>query len=130
MRRLALAMPEAEEKAHFAQPDFRVRGKIFAGLSADEKRGTLKLTPEIQSTVVAPGSSAFTPCSGAWGRSGWTFVDLASVDVKMLGDLIEEAWRLVAPKSLARARDGGADATSAKAGSRKKKRAATSKRPR
>ena len=52
MRKLALAMPAVEEKSHFGKPDFRVRGKIFAGLSPDGKRGTLKLPPDVQAVVL------------------------------------------------------------------------------
>src|SRR5262245_26478482 len=96
MRKLALALPETEEKAHFAQPDFRVCGKIFAGLSTDERRGTLKLTPEVQSSLVGP-SSPFSPAPGAWGVKGWTYVELARVDAGVLASLIAEAWRLIAP---------------------------------
>jgi len=107
MRKLALALPEVEESAHFEQPDFRVRKKIFAGLSRDEKRGTLKLTSEIQATVVGE-DDVFTPCPGAWGRSGWTFVDLARVDVATLRALLEEAWRIIAPKKLVTSLDDAA----------------------
>jgi len=98
MRKLALAMPDVEEKSHFGKPDFRVSGKIFAGLSEDEKTGTLKLTAEIQSTVFSDGSP-FTPCAGQWGRSGWTYVDLKRVDVAVLDALLTEAWQIVAPKA-------------------------------
>lgn len=123
MRKLALSMPEAEEKSHFEQPDFRVRDKIFAGLSRDGKRGNLKLTPEIQSTIISSdGRSAFTPCAGAWGRSGWTYVDLASTDIPTLEALIKEAWRLVAPKRLVAMHEG---APAAKAKPAKTKTKAT-----
>jgi hypothetical protein len=47
-RKLALSMPEAEEKSQFDQPDFRVRNKIFAGLYQDETRGVLKPVPSIR----------------------------------------------------------------------------------
>jgi hypothetical protein len=114
MRRLALALPETEEKSHFAQPDFRVAGKIFAGLSTDEKRGNLKLSPEVQSTVVGGESDAFTPAAGAWGRSGWTYVDLAKVDAGTLEQLILEAWRLVAPKRVVATFDAGRAPTPAR----------------
>ena len=46
MRKLAMALAAVDEKSHFDQPDFRVRGKIFAGLSRDGKHGTPKLPPE------------------------------------------------------------------------------------
>jgi len=100
LRRLVLSMPDAEEKSHFGNPDFRVRGKIFAGLSLDEKRGTLKLTPELQQIVLSSHPRAFSPCAGSWGRSGWTYVALAEVDRGFVEELVAEAWRLVAPKKL------------------------------
>ncbi len=106
MRKLALSMPEAEEKSHFGNPDFRVRNKIFAGLSADETRATLKLLPEIQSVVLATDSSVFSPCAGAWGRSGWTFVDLLKAERGQVEQLVREAWTLVAPKNLVASSEG------------------------
>lgn len=93
-------MPAAEEKSHFGQPDFRVRNKIFAGLSQDERRGTLKLTPELQDMIMAAKPNGFEPAAGAWGRSGWTYVILPEVEAGALRDLIVEAYRLVAPKRL------------------------------
>ena len=38
-RQLALALPEAIEKAHMGHPDFRVGGKIFATLWAGDEFG-------------------------------------------------------------------------------------------
>lgn len=128
MRKLALAMPEVEERSHFEQPDFRVAGKIFAGLSRDAKQGTLKLTPEIQASVVGArsGATAFEPAAGAWGRSGWTKVDLARVDRSTLAELVVEAWRIVAPKALVAAYDAkhSGKKTAAPARKKTKKRAA------
>ena len=108
MRRLALSLPEVEEKAHFGQPDFRVRNKIFAGLSRDEKRGTLKLLPELQAALLDAKPETFSPAAGAWGRQGWTHVDLARAARGELAELIAEAWRLTAPKKLVAARDASA----------------------
>lgn len=97
-RKLALSMPETEEKSHFEQPDFRVKGKIFCGLSRDGETANLKLTPELQAMVLS--DAAFTPAAGAWGRSGWTHVLLRAVELEALRDLVREAWRIVAPKKL------------------------------
>jgi hypothetical protein len=110
MRKLALSMPEAEERSHFEQPDFRVRNKIFAGLSPDGKRGTLKLTPDVQSLVVQAKPRAFFPAAGAWGQKGWTHVELAHVELAELKELVVEAWRLTAPKKLVEARPDGTEA--------------------
>ena len=99
-RELACALPEVEEKSHFGQPDFRVRGKIFAGLSPDEKRGTLKLPLELQAMLLDSKPQAFSPAAGAWGRSGWTYVTLAKLEAGAAPELLREAWRQVAPKKL------------------------------
>lgn len=98
-RKLAASLPEVIEKSHFEQPDFRVRGKIFAGLSRDRKQGTLKLRPELQAAL-REGSTAFFPAAGAWGRSGWTHVELANVKLSEVREPMKHAWRLVAPKRL------------------------------
>jgi hypothetical protein len=100
MRRLALGLPETEEKSHFEQPDFRVCGKIFAGLSRDEKRGTLKLTPEMQGAVIDSKPATYFPAAGSWGRKGWTHVTLVRAQVAELAHLLTAAWRLTAPRRL------------------------------
>jgi hypothetical protein len=105
-RKLALALPEVEERSHFGKPDFRVRNKIFAGLSSDHRVANLKLTADVQAQVLALTSSAFRPCEGAWGRSGWTYVELARANVRQLEPLIELAWQLTAPKALVSVRAG------------------------
>jgi hypothetical protein len=106
MRKLALALPEVEEKSHFGKPDFRVRNKIFAGLSQDGSEGNLKLAPELQAMLLSSKPAAFSPAAGAWGRSGWTMIQLAHVASGELAELLREAHALVAPKSVASFRSG------------------------
>jgi hypothetical protein len=108
VRRIALTLPETEEKSHFGQPDFRVRGKIFVDLSPDGKWGTLKLAPEAQAMLIAAKPDAYVPAAGAWGRGGWTRFVLAKVSAPELTGLIEDAFRLVAPKKLIAAKSGSA----------------------
>ncbi len=93
-RRLALAQAGAEEGSHQGHADFRAGGKIFAGLSPDGRRATLKMNLEVQSALCA--EPAFEPCAGAWGRAGWTFVELAAVEIGALNELVREAAALVA----------------------------------
>jgi YjbR len=47
-RKLALAFDDATEGTHMGHPDFRVKGKIFATLHADNTHGMVRLTPEQQ----------------------------------------------------------------------------------
>jgi len=99
-RKLALSMPGAEELSHMDHPDFRAGGKIFAGLTKGEKVATLKLTPEIQATILDDASGAFFAAAGAWGERGWTQVHLAKAPAPIMKSLVSEAWSLVtAPKA-------------------------------
>ncbi len=98
LRELALAMPDTEEKSHFEQPDFRVHGKIFAGLSRDGKEGSLKLPAEVQAMVIDANPSGFSPAPGAWGMHGWTKVYLANVELAEVRELLAESYRLIAAK--------------------------------
>jgi len=97
-RRIALAFPGAEEKAHMGHPDFRVGGKIFATLhGAGKGTGTVMLLPEQQELAIAAEPAAFKPAAGAWGRGGSTVVVLSQVSDDWLERAIEWAWRKRAP---------------------------------
>jgi len=100
-RKLALALPEADENAHMGHPDFRVRGRIFATLCApDEEWGMVKLTPEQQTALVEAEPTVFLPVKGGWGRRGATNVRLRAATARTLAPALEIAWRNVAPVAL------------------------------
>ena len=68
-RRLALALPEAVEGAHFGNPDFRVGGKIFATLSLQkEGYGVLLFSPEQQAGMVEAPDILEAALRTAWRR--------------------------------------------------------------
>jgi hypothetical protein len=48
-RRLALGLTGVIESAHMGHPDFRMNGRIFATLKADNQHGMVALSPEEQS---------------------------------------------------------------------------------
>ena len=99
-RRLALSLPEAEERAHMGHPDFRVGGKIFATLGPGEKWGMVKVTPQEQSSLIASLPDVFHPASGAWGRGGCTIVQLRKAKGLTVRHALLAAWRNTAPKRL------------------------------
>ena len=99
-RRLALSLPETAESAHMNHPDFRVKGKIFATLSHDEKLGMVKLTPAQQEEFMQAEPDAFIPCPGAWGERGCTNVRLRSAKKETVRRAMAAAWRNTAPKLL------------------------------
>jgi hypothetical protein len=101
-RKMALALPGAEERSHMKHPDFRVNGKIFAGLgSPDPAWATVKLPVEHQAALMKTDAETFVPASGAWGRSGWTSIRLASADSEAVGEALTAAWKIVSVKKRA-----------------------------
>src|SRR5438045_3792926 len=92
-RRIAVGLEGAVESSHMGHPDFRVSGKIFATLHADNKWGMVKLTPDQQAKFILENPEVFVPENGAWGRAGCTKVRLDSVDEDALGDALTLAFQ-------------------------------------
>lgn len=107
-RTLALALEGAEERAHMGHPDFRVNGRIFASLQADERRATVMVTPDEQASLLPQAPDVFVPAAGAWGRQGCTTIDLARADTALVRGALVLAWERKAtdlrPRQRARTR--------------------------
>jgi hypothetical protein len=100
-RKLALALPETEERAHMAHPDFRVANKIFATLGyPDGGWAMVKLSLEQQHNFVQTYPAIFQPVPGGWGRKGATKVNLGKGDAATVRLALIAAWRHTAPKRL------------------------------
>jgi hypothetical protein len=94
-RRIALSMKGAEESAHMGSPDFRVGGRIFATLAAQDKGyGNLMLTPQQQAEFITELPEVFLPVPGGWGRNGVTHVRLAAANEDLLTGALKAAWQL------------------------------------
>jgi hypothetical protein len=97
-RRLALSLPETEERQHMHHPDFRVGGKIFATLGyPDEAWAMVKLFPDQQQTFIAAHPAIFVQVKGAWGRKGCTNVSLRTAQTKPVKEALTAAWQKAAP---------------------------------
>ena len=94
-RRLALALPGAEEGAHMGHPDFRANGRIFASLHQGDATGMVKLAPEEQAEFVRLHPEVFAPASGAWGRQGSTIVTLAAAGAPVIRTALTMAYEQV-----------------------------------
>ena len=91
-RKMALEIPTAVERSHMNHPDFRVAGKIFASLGIpDQNWGMVKVTPEQQRAFIEKAPKVFKPCSGAWGRQGYTNVYLASAKAGIMRAALDAA---------------------------------------
>jgi hypothetical protein len=94
-RRLALQLEGVEESSHMGSPDFRVGGRIFATLAAEDKGyGNLMLTPEVQAESVAEQPNVFLPVAGGWGRNGATHIRLAAATEEVLAGALHTGWKL------------------------------------
>ncbi|MFI6097451.1 MmcQ/YjbR family DNA-binding protein [Lentzea sp. NPDC051213] len=105
LRRRCLALPEVTERQSHGEPTWFVRGKktfvMFANQHHDDRVAFwCAAAPEVQQTLVAQApDSYFRP--PYVGHRGWLGVYLdVEVDWDVLGDLVEDAYRVIAPKTL------------------------------
>ena len=100
-RRIALSLEGAEEGSHMGAADFRVGGRIFATLAAqDQGYGNLMLTPEVQADFVAELPEVFIPIAGGWGRMGATHIRLSVATEDLLAGALRSAWKIRQDKNV------------------------------
>ena len=105
LRRICLAFPEATEKEAWGDPTWRVRDRIFAMQKGNFEGGRpsvwLKAPDGVQAALVGSGPERlFVP--PYVGHKGWVgvYLDGRRVDWEELEDLIDDSYRLIAPKQL------------------------------
>lgn len=98
-RRLALALPESVEQDHHGKPSFRVRGKIFATMPGIGQLNVMLEDDAVDAAVTENPDS----CAELWWghRLCGVRVSLATAESALVGELLADAWRCKAPKSLA-----------------------------
>lgn len=104
LRAICLALPEAVEGAGVGSPSFKVREKIFAMQHPMNNRPSMwcKAQKGFQEMLVNTDPDHFfvPPYVGHHGWVGvWLDVDL---DWGQIRDLVEESYRLTAPKRLSK----------------------------
>ena len=101
-RECALGLPETVEGSHMGHPDFRVAGRIFATLDAGEENAAVRCDPASLEALVRRDPTRFRD---VWGGR-WLGFRLAVADPGQVSELVEDAWRLMAPKKRVREGDG------------------------
>jgi predicted DNA-binding protein (MmcQ/YjbR family) len=103
LRKVCLSLPEAEEIETWGHPTFRVRKKIFVGCGASDEgrvQMTCKAPPGEQRALVSSDPSRFFVPAYV-GNRGWVGMWLdGPVDWDEVAELVEESYRLTAPKKL------------------------------
>lgn len=104
-----MSLPEATEKpfgGHTA-PSFRVRDKLFAMTSEDGLSLTFKAGPGVQDALVAEAPERFFVPKYV-GVKGWIGARLdVDHDWDEIAELIQDSYRLIAPKRLVNLLDNG-----------------------
>ena len=109
-RRLAEAFPGVEEGTSYGTPSWKVRGKFFARLRDDDTVLVAKVEKGEKQLLMEAEPDVFfeTPHYAGYG---YVLVRLANIDEEELAEVIEDAWRLAAPKTLVNERDETAGKT-------------------
>lgn len=102
VRKLALGLPEVEEGTWFGTPAFKVRGRSFSRLREEGDALVVKVDRGHREALLAaePGTYYITP---HYQDYPYVLVRLTEADEEELGDLLADAWAMVAPKRLAAA---------------------------
>ena len=111
VQEICLALPDAVEVETWGHPTFRVRNKMFAACGADENEAgelratiTMKAEPGEQPSLLAEGYPFFYP--KYVGGKGWIGIHLdRHTDWDEIAELVEESYRVIAPKSLVKRLD-------------------------
>ncbi len=107
LRTHALGLPETTEDFPWGHSAFKVRGKAFVFLvaSGDGLKLSVKLPSSGFEALALPFAS---PTGYGLGKSGWVSAGLGPRDeipVELLMEWIDESYRAIAPKTLARELD-------------------------
>jgi hypothetical protein len=101
VRSLALALPEVEEATSYGKPAFRVRGRALAGVSRHEGALWARCDHDERPLLVAAKPDVYRLTPHFERSRGYLLVWLDHATRDDVGDRLEDAWLLVAPKRLA-----------------------------
>jgi hypothetical protein len=99
VRSIAQGLPKAEEGTSYGTPAFKVGGKLFVRLHQDGESLVVKIDPDEREMRMRVEPETFY-ITDHYLNYPWILVRMASVGVDDLRDLLEEAWRLTAPRRL------------------------------
>ena len=106
-RRLTESLPGVEEGTSYGTPSWKVHGKFFARLRDDDTVLVAKVDKGEKQLLMEAEPAVFfeTPHYNGYG---YVLVRLANIEEDELAEVVEDAWRLAAPKTLVKARDEAA----------------------
>src|ERR1700730_3870540 len=106
VRLAAQAFPGVEDSTSYGTPALKVRGKLLAGVHQSGERFVLRADLLDREILMQSDPNVFF-ITDHYRDYPWILVRFSAVDARALPDLIERAWRLVAPKTLITKYDSG-----------------------
>jgi hypothetical protein len=96
---LALLLPECEVGTSYGTPACKVRGKLFARLHQSGDSVVVRIDRRERLMRMQADPKAFY-ITDHYAAYPWVLVRLSAIRRDDLADLLEDAWRLSAPKRL------------------------------
>ena len=102
--RIAESLPDVEAGTSYGTPSWKVRGKFFARLRDDDTVLVAKVEKGEKQLLMEAEPDKFFETPHYQGY-GYVLVRLEAIGEDELAEVLEDAWRLAAPKRLVRERD-------------------------
>jgi len=102
VRALALSLPRSYEALVRDRVKFRVGQIVYLAFSRDEQTMGFAFPKEERDALVASEPAKFVMPGTSDLRYHWVEVRLAALDVDEMTELVQDAWRMVVPKKVAR----------------------------
>ena len=99
VRRLIESLPDVEEGTSYGTPSWKVRGKFFARLRDEDTVLVAKVDKGEKRLLMEAEPQIFFETPHYQGYS-YFLVRLENIDDDELAEVLEDAWRLAAPKRL------------------------------
>ena len=106
VREVARTLPRSYEALVRDRVKFRVGRIVYLAFSRDETIMGFAFPKEEREALVASEPEKFLMPPTSDLRWNWVEVRLAAIDHEEMEELVLEAWRMVVPRSVARARLG------------------------
>jgi hypothetical protein len=106
VRELALSLPRSYEALVRDRVKFRVGQIVYLAFSRDEQVMGFAFPKEERDALVASEPDKFLMPGTSDLRYHWVEVRLAALDRDEMTELVQDAWRMVVPKKVARERLG------------------------
>ncbi|MDR3512414.1 MAG: MmcQ/YjbR family DNA-binding protein [Caulobacteraceae bacterium] len=105
VRDLVMSFPEASEGVSYGKPAFKVAGKFFTRIRAEDQSLVLTGVSFDEREMYMEAEPATFHITAHYKDYPAVLARIASVDAGTVRVLLERRWREIAPRKLVRARD-------------------------